>query len=227
MQPAHDELIDRLAAEYVLGTLRGPARARFERWMQAGDAAYSASVRQAVHRWENRLVHLADDLQPVDPSPQVWRALRARIAVRKPTAQWPRWALAASVMLVAFLAWFAIDGRETVWQPTAQLREDAASLVRWDVALDGERTAIRIQAQTPLPLDKDRVHELWALPAGGQPVSLGILPRQGATERRLTAVQVAALATARQLAVSLEPSGGSPTGAPTGPVLMVVDRLSS
>jgi len=55
----------------------------------------------------------------------------------------------------------------------------------------------------------------------GQPVSLGLLPAQGAERRALTAAQRAALVGAKQLAVSLEPAGGSPTGLPTGPVLHV------
>ena len=37
----------------------------------------------------------------------------------------------------------------------------------------------------------------------------------------LSAAQRAALAGAKQLAVSLEPAGGSPTGLPTGPVIHV------
>jgi anti-sigma-K factor RskA len=37
----------------------------------------------------------------------------------------------------------------------------------------------------------------------------------------LSATQSAALLTAGKLAVSIEPPGGSPTGAPTGPVVMV------
>jgi anti-sigma-K factor RskA len=52
-------------------------------------------------------------------------------------------------------------------------------------------------------------------------VSLGLLPTRGAERRVLTAAQRAALAGAKQLAVSLEPPGGSPTGLPTGPVLHV------
>jgi anti-sigma-K factor RskA len=39
--------------------------------------------------------------------------------------------------------------------------------------------------------------------------------------RRLDATQLAALAASTKVAVSLEPPGGSPTGAPTGPVLYV------
>jgi anti-sigma-K factor RskA len=63
--------------------------------------------------------------------------------------------------------------------------------------------------------------ELWALTASGTPVSLGLLPVTGDHHRVLTPGQRAALDGTKQLAVSLEPVGGSPTGLPTGPVLHV------
>jgi anti-sigma-K factor RskA len=47
------------------------------------------------------------------------------------------------------------------------------------------------------------------------------MPRQGKLERRLTPAQRALLAAARQVAVSVEPAGGSPTGQPTGPVIII------
>jgi anti-sigma-K factor RskA len=52
-------------------------------------------------------------------------------------------------------------------------------------------------------------------------VSLGLLPDAGQLERTLSIAQRSALSSATQVAVSLEPTGGSPTGAPTGPVLFV------
>ncbi|HET6600010.1 MAG TPA: anti-sigma factor, partial [Burkholderiaceae bacterium] len=63
----------------------------------------------------------------------------------------------------------------------------------------------------------DRALELWALPASGAPRSLGLISAHGTTV--VTRDQV--LRGATGLAVSLEPPGGSPTGAPTGPVLYV------
>jgi anti-sigma-K factor RskA len=70
-------------------------------------------------------------------------------------------------------------------------------------------------------LPAGKTHELWALPEGGAPVSLGVLPHTGERRVILTAAQRAALSNSKQIAVSLEPDGGSPTGAPTGPVLLV------
>ena len=51
--------------------------------------------------------------------------------------------------------------------------------------------------------------------------SLGLLPTHGKDHRVLSAAQRSALVGAKNLAVSLEPAGGSPTGLPTGPVLHV------
>ena len=70
-------------------------------------------------------------------------------------------------------------------------------------------------------LPPGKSHELWALPEGGTPVSLGLLPHTGDHHRVLNASQRTALAGSKQVAVNLEPEGGSPTGAPTGPVLLV------
>jgi anti-sigma-K factor RskA len=72
-----------------------------------------------------------------------------------------------------------------------------------------------------------RDYELWALPKGGNPVSLGILPAEGTSTRALTAVQKAALGASIQLAVSIEPPGGSPTGQPTGAVVFTAPLRTS
>jgi anti-sigma-K factor RskA len=60
--------------------------------------------------------------------------------------------------------------------------------------------------------------ELWAIPKGAPPRSLGLVAA-GQGSLRLAAVADQSLADVPMLAVSLEPRGGSPTGAPSGPVL--------
>ncbi|MDE2037235.1 MAG: anti-sigma factor, partial [Pseudomonas sp.] len=60
---------------------------------------------------------------------------------------------------------------------------------------------------------------LWAIPAGGKPISLGLLPVSGNGRIQLSKEHQALLTAPLTLAVSLEPQGGSPTGQPTGPVL--------
>ncbi len=236
MRQPGPELIERLAAEYVLGTLRGRARARFDRWLADDDAMRRRLIQVAVRRWEDRLVHLADEVPSITPSPEVWQQILRRTGAtagategpRRARAPWTRWALVASVMLVAIAAWLWI-GRETQddWRAVAELRDPARAEALWRIEIDRDRGRLGVVADRPYALTASQVHELWALPGAGRaPVSLGLLPQSGRLERELTAAQRDAIAVAPQLAVSLEPAGGSPTGAPTGPVLVVVETAS-
>jgi len=68
-----------------------------------------------------------------------------------------------------------------------------------------------------VPADKSL--ELWMLPDGSAPRSLGLIPATGVGRVNLPAVPDVAFANVPALAVSLEQAGGSPTGAPQGPVL--------
>jgi anti-sigma-K factor RskA len=85
----------------------------------------------------------------------------------------------------------------------------------------GATNRLVVQAANLPPRPAGHDYELWALPKDGNPVSLGVLPAEGTSTRVLTAMQKAALASSSQLAVSIEPTGGSPTGQPTGEVLFM------
>ena len=77
MKSANRELVDRLAAEYVLGTLRGRARRRFERWL------LSPQVGAIVKGWEDRLSGLEPALRGVTPPSTVWRGIETRLELKK------------------------------------------------------------------------------------------------------------------------------------------------
>lgn len=77
MKSGNRELVDRLAAEYALGTLRGGARRHFERWLR------SPQVRQMVHDWEDRLWSFEPASQAVAPPPEVWQRLERRLELRR------------------------------------------------------------------------------------------------------------------------------------------------
>ena len=87
-----------------------------------------------------------------------------------------------------------------------------------DVA-DG-RLVLRLKIKPPRDFT-DKTLEVWLVPPNGTPRSLGLLPSvEGGTTVALTLPRETAEALATsELAVSLEPSGGSTTGLPTGPVL--------
>ena len=104
----HQETVDRLAAAYVLGTLQGPARRRYEALLPR-----KTMLRLAVEDWTERLAPMLTDLQPMQPSRALWQAVSERTAVKnavpdatKPLPLWRRFfsaipasALAMGVML--------------------------------------------------------------------------------------------------------------------------------
>ncbi|HSI58836.1 MAG TPA: hypothetical protein VLA16_14855, partial [Ideonella sp.] len=80
MDYGRNPLADRLAAEYVLGTLRGRARHRFETLLPAHPA-----LRWAVARWQDMLLPLAASVKPVEPSAAVWTGIEARLFATQPS----------------------------------------------------------------------------------------------------------------------------------------------
>jgi len=226
MKPDNPELVDRLASEYVLGTLRGPARRRFERWR-----ASTPHVDQRCRYWEEHLMHVAKGLQPVQPPAHVWLAIRERLnlAPRRSPRRWARsLALAASIVLVAGLAGLLY------WRSLPAVRATAVATISaksgdemWQVEVFGTTNRLVVQAARLATRPAGQDYELWALPKGGNPVSLGVLPAEGTSTRALTAIQKAALANSIQVAVSIEPPGGSPTGQPTGAIVFVAPLRAS
>ncbi len=73
MRYTHPELLEHLASAYVLGTLAGGARRRFERLQRD-----RADVRVRVRQWEARLGQLAMSVPAHQPSPRCGPAIAAR-----------------------------------------------------------------------------------------------------------------------------------------------------
>lgn len=76
--------------------------------------------------------------------------------------------------------------------------------------------------------DSGRSYELWLIPGrNSKPQSLGIVGATEYTSRPLPENFDVATLQAARYAVSLEPAGGSPSGAPTGPVLFTGKMVQS
>jgi len=227
MKFTEPQLLDQLSREYVLGTLRGRARRRFEAICQDSDAA-----RRSVRDWEDRLLGLSLALETVQPSAAAWAGTSKRLWPTESgrsgwwsfTSTWRFAMVALLALVVAGLSWMFVT-RPGEPMAIAQLAPEGGSAI-WSVETYPDRDRIRLAVIGEVPLQTGRSYELWALPEGGAPVSLGLMPTTRAEMRRLSDTQRRALAASRQVAVSLEPVGGSPTGAPTGPVLYVA-RLAS
>jgi anti-sigma-K factor RskA len=225
MNYEHPQLLDRLAAEYAIGTLRGRARRRFERL-----CLESAAARSVLYGWEDHWSALSRTLAPVEPSAQVWAAVSRRLFANEVAVprgrRWRAWQLGAAAGLVAVALIVGLIVREQAPPPLqtlAVLGPDSAHPV-WRLERRLPLTALTIEVVGTVPAAPGKSYELWALPRGGAaPVSLGILPAGGRTERGLSEPQRTALLAADKVAVSVEPAGGSPTGSPTGPIVIVTN----
>ncbi len=87
----------------------------------------------------------------------------------------------------------------------------------WLIQAGGDGAMVRPVSAPALPSGKS--FELWAVPGAGAPMSLGLLSGDRVTVLDLGGAARARLVPGALLAVSIEPAGGSPTGAPTGPVV--------
>lgn len=217
-------LADRLAAEYVLGTLRGPARRRFEALLPA-----HPSLREAVAAWQARLLPLASVVQPVAPSAAVWARVQQRLFADAGAAPLPWWrrvgvwqGVSAFASIAALSLAFWVSQPVPAQAPIVVVmapNPEAAGVMQAGfaagIASDGR--ALVLQPIQAVAAGSGRSFELWAVPAKGAPRSLGLVDGVQAT----TVKRAELLKDTAAFAVSLEPVGGSPTGAPTGPIVSV------
>jgi anti-sigma-K factor RskA len=221
-------LAERLAAEYVLGTLRGRARRRFETLMGAHPA-----LRLAVLAWYERLMPLTALVKPVQPRPATWQRVqqrlfnhRAPVLAPRPVAWWRRlvlWQGAAAFASVAAVSLAVLLAQPGAPQPPIVIvlsaNPEAAALAQasFVASVSGDGRSLVLKPLQIGPLGAGRVLELWAVPGKGAPRSLGLVSASGTTR----VLRARLLADTAAFAVSLEPAGGSPTGAPTGPIVSV------
>ena len=229
------EDIDLIAAEYVLGTLPADERAA-----AALRARREKPLAEAIEAWSRRLGPLAEAIPPREAPAGIWPEIAARIDALEEVLQTPeqtkaqiigierrlgRWrtaaiaasALAASLMLFVGHREFARVPQEKTL--VAVLQKDAQSPA-FLVSVDLETRVLTIRAVAAEP-QRGKSYELWLVHDELKtPRSLGIV---GDTPFTVVHPQLAGYSPKvieqATLAVSLEPEGGSPTGAPTGPVL--------
>jgi anti-sigma-K factor RskA len=220
------ELRERLAAEYVLGTLRGRARDRMRRWMRE-----DAALARAVGEWEAHLTPLAQAVPPARVPGRVWDGIEARLGKPRAASWWDRvgfWrplgiltsgAMAALLAVVVLLPAEKPAPAEAMPAAYIAVLSDPKTQRPVLVATAARKDArLSVRALDPAILVGGRSLELWAVPRQGGPKSLGLVEAEHVT-LKLAAVADRSLGDIPLLAVSLEPRGGSPTGAPTGPVL--------
>ena len=227
---------DALAAEYALGTLDAADHALAGRLM-AGNEAF----REAVARWRDRLAPLDDTAAPLTPTPSLWDRIETALPMQGTAHALPRKQAPALADRLAAL-WHNLD----FWRPlglasalgglvmavalAAILGRGPVSPVYVAVLNTGDgRAAAVVNAYAdgtveliplaPIDVPGDRIIEVWTLQSREQgPVSIGRIDR--AKRLKLDLSRLSRPETNHLFELTLEPPGGSPTGKPTGPILM-------
>lgn len=220
-----------LAAELALGVLTGDElRAALE--LERSDAEF----RSQVARWSGRLAPFLDSVEPATPPSSVWVRIDREIdgspgagnvvQLRRRVSRWQTvsglmTAVAASLAL--FILFRPTPAPVIVQRPVAtplvaalgNPKSGTKMVVSWNAAAQ----QLVLVVAGDMPSDPRHSHELWVIPHGGKPRSLGTMAATKQAHMQLAATLAELLQQGATIAISVEPRGGSPTGAPTGPVV--------
>jgi anti-sigma-K factor RskA len=226
-EPPSDDLA---AAEYVLGVLdAGPRLAAESRILT--DRAFA----DLVADWQRRFAPLTLELPPVEVPSRVWMRIRERLG-------WPLdepsgspaarslsfWRLAAGVAATVALGLLAVDFVPRWTAPRVsegQFANAVTTLSRddgspgWLATVDARRGTLLMVPVPSAPDAQGRAAELWLIPPGQAPRSLGRVFFDRAHTVAVPATWRADLTSNAVLAISLEPAAGIPHAAPTGPIV--------
>ena len=219
-----------LAAEYVLGVLGAEERRAVEARM-----AEQASFAREVADWEERLGGMASYVIPATPPAHAWFRIQASLgeqpltAVARPPSIWQSlsfWramSLGSSVLAAACVAALVYVGTRVPQAPSrepllATLTGTQTKQPNFVAAIGADGQSLTIVPASLLTADK-RSMELWLIPKGGKPASLGLIAAGQPVRLNVPPELLKHVGSGATLAVSLEPPGGSPTGQPTGEVI--------
>ncbi|MDR7126609.1 anti-sigma factor [Pseudotabrizicola sp. 4114] len=201
---------DALAAEYVLGVLPLPERLAVEARLKTDmDLAARVSV------WVAHFAPLNEAYASVPVPPDLLPKIESRLFPKASALRggWRLW-LAGTVTAVVGVGVFMLMPPTAPGAVIASLGDGGSALV-YEARHDGSHLLVTRVAGTPAP--EGQTHELWVIAPGAAPVSLGLLGTDPLD------VEYPRPPAGWVLAVSVEPAGGSPTGAPTGPVILTAE----
>lgn len=225
-----EDLLDRLSAEYVLGTLHGGARRRFERQLQA-----DPTLQRRVLQWQQRLLPLDAGVAPAAAGDALWarierRAFGAAPAVAAPARTTPWWqrlfaplpagALALGLLLGAVgpTLWPLLGGTAAT---DTQLPESYVGVLATADGRPGlivsslrRGQVVDVKRLAAVPVPPGQVLMLWSLDAQGVAQAIGPLPQGAFVSVPLAQPAEALFQRAVELAVSLEPAAGALPAAP-------------
>lgn len=215
------------AVEYVLGLMDAEERRAFEIALLD-----DPELADAVWRAEEAFVPLARALPPRRPPAGLFRKVERRtfgaaVAPRRTGSRFEvsLWRGATTFFFTTTVAALTLA---VIFAARPDLvTEPRPELVAGIVTGGGEVLLARVRqdgtlAVSALPrIDTDTSRELWLVPEDGAPRSLGLLDTAEPRVFPLPPQVREELGRGASLAVSIEPPGGSPTGAPTGEIIGV------
>lgn len=224
----NEDDLDRLAAEHVIGLLDAPEQALAER-LAATDASFAARVAS----WQARLAEFDETAPRLEPGPALWTRIEASLGTRPAAARkpgrlaglwdslgfWRGAGLAAAFACLVLAVGLGFAVREAQRKPAlvaVMLDPNGQPAGLVNVRADGRAELVPLR---DIKAPDGRVMEIWTLwDRARGPVSLGTL----ASARNITLPLDALPRTSPDqiFEITLEPAGGSPTGRPTGPVVM-------
>jgi anti-sigma-K factor RskA len=224
-EPPPDDLV---AAEYVLGVLDPAARLAAEARI-AADAGFAG----LVSGWQRRLAPLSLEPGPIDVPSRVWIRIQERLgwSSGEPAGMGRSlnfWRLTAGVAATVALALLALDFVPRWIAPKVsetQLAKAVTTLSRddgtpgWLATVDARHGTVLMVPVPRAPDSEGRAAELWLIPAGQAPRSLGAVSFDHAHTVPVPAALRADLNGQALLAITLEPRAGIPHAAPTGPII--------
>lgn len=236
-----DQERDLLAAEYALRLLEGEELASAERLILA-----DLGFRAQVEAWQTKLAPLADEIREENPSPEVWDRIErwvagapvggAVVSLNRKLKVWRAYAAGATAIAASLALLVAFETSRDAPGPATPRQGQVAPMLVATVSSETAETSLAIaydQAGRSLLVTPGRLqqaagqdHELWIIPEGGTPISLGLV-RGSTPARHMVPAEVAPHFRARAaVALSVEPQGGSPTGQPTGPVIAAGELIT-
>jgi anti-sigma-K factor RskA len=219
-----------LAAEFVLGLVQGVERDVLEK-RRRDDYVFA----REVEFWEARLGPISTDIAPEPVSAAVWekiaqevghkpvplsasKAGKAKSGIWDSLPFWRGLGLAGPALAAASLV-FALSG------PVSPPPSLVATLTLTDgksafmASVDRMSGKVMLMPAADMPAPADHTHELWLVPVGGTPRSLGTFVANAPVMIEMPRETMPGADAEAMLAISVEPMGGSKTGAPTGPVV--------
>lgn len=218
-----------LAAEYALGALSGAELADARRRL-ASDPDFAL----AVARWRGRLAPLGEGVEAVAPPDGLWPRIESAtgprddnvVILRRRLNLWRGAAAGMTALAATLAAVLVIEPRTSpvsVEQPSrapmvAMLSDDQKQM-RVMASWNPEARQLVLAVAGDMPADPAHAHEVWIIPEGGKPRSLGTMGKPK-VHMRLADALAALMENGATIAISAEPPGGSRTGAPTGRMLV-------